>query len=397
MKLKKSGDFLLFLINPLIAAARGFVNIRNRQSLFVIMGWFLVFGMGLSDLNELADSYSYIHEFRLAQNMDFHQYKSMLEDYLTFESNTKDIYTLTVTFLISRVTDNYHVLYIFYALVFGCFYLMSLKILLRYPISNDVVFYALLFIFCFSNPIFNINGVRFWTAAWICVYSTLSFIVDKKYWKLLLLLIIPLIHISALIWVMLVLIYIITKRFQKVWVVLFLLSSFFSIVSYLDIVSSNINVLPPVIQAMIHSYIESDRAQEIMEGSNLPLYATILSNLPGYFRLILSYILIVYSGKINRTKISSNLFTAYLVVGSFVNYTASVPSVGVRFQHLTYPLLVILWAMNDDYLVKYKKLFYFVPVVYAYSILYWLRYMASITYLDIYIAPLPYSIIKYLF
>ena len=396
MRANNQGGFLLLLVNPLLAAIRGFVNIRNRDSLIVIFGWFLVFGMGLSDLNELADSYSYIRDFQLARGMDFSQYQSQIEEYFSFNSNIKDIYTLTANFFISRFTDNYHFLFLFYALVFGFFYLQSLKILLRYPIHSNLVFYSLLFIFCFSNPIFNINGVRFWTAAWICVYSTLRLVVDKNYWSLLLLLITSLIHITAIIWVILIGIYLVTKGFQKGWVVLFIISSFISAVSYLDLFSDYTDYLPPIVQSMIQSYTESDRAQEIMEGGQSPLYATILLNLPGYFRLILSYILIFNLRSITKEKESSTLFSAYLIVGSFVNFTASIPSVGVRFEKLTIPLLVILWAMNYKSLSKHNNLFYFVPVVYAYSILYWVRHMASITEIDLYIAPLPYTIFKYL-
>ena len=396
MRSNKGVGILLFLINPLLGAIRGFVNIRNRDSLYYIFGWFLVFGMGLSDLNDLADSYRYIQDFRLACTMDYHQYISMVKEFFTYDTEIKDLYVISTNFIVSRFTDNYHYLFLLYAFVFGFFYIKSLELLLRYPIKNDWVFYSLLFIFCFSNPIFNINGVRFWTAAWVCVYSTLSFILDNKYWKLLLLLIAPLIHISSIIWVLLIIIFLLTRKVQEVWVVLFIISSFISAVSYLDILSDNTNNLPPIIQAMIQSYTESDRAQEIMEGGQSPLYATILLNLPGYFRLILSYILIFNLRSITKEKVSSNLFSAYMIVGSFVNFTASIPSVGVRFEKLTIPLLVILWAMNYKSLSKHNNLFYFVPVVYAYSILYWVRHMASITEIDLYIAPLPYTIFKYL-
>jgi hypothetical protein len=196
--------------------------------------------------------------------------------------------------------------------------------------------------------------------------------------------------------VILIGIYLVTKGFQKGWVVLFIISSFISAVSYLDLFSDYTDYLPPIVQSMIQSYTESDRAQEIMEGGQSPLYATILLNLPGYFRLILSYILIFNLRSITKEKESSTLFSAYLIVGSFVNFTASIPSVGVRFEKLTIPLLVILWAMNYKSLSKHNNLFYFVPVVYAYSILYWVRHMASITEIDLYIAPLPYTIFKYL-
>lgn len=396
IKSNSSFDYFLLLVNPFLAAVEGFLTIRNRKPLFIIFSWFLVFGMGLSDLNDLADSYRYIQDFRLACTMDYHQYISMVKEFFTYDTEIKDLYVISTNFIVSRFTDNYHYLFLLYAFVFGFFYIKSLELLLKFPIKNDWVFYSLLFIFCFSNPIFNINGVRFWTAAWVCVYSTLSFILVNKHWKLLLLLIAPLIHISSIIWVLLIIIFLLTRKVQEVWVVLFIISSFISAVSYLDILSDNTNYLPPIIQAMIQSYTESDRAQEIMDGGKTPLYATILSNLPSYFRLVLSYLLIFNRGSITKEKVSSTLFSAYLIVGSFVNFTASIPSVGVRFEKLTIPLLVILWAMNYKSLSKHNNLFYFLPVVYAYSILYWVRHMASITEIDLYIAPLPYTIFKYL-
>ena len=80
---------------------------------------------------------SFITESRYS----FDEYIRIIQEYFCFESDIKDIYTISVNFLVGIfTTTNYHWTYFIYALVFGVFYIKSLQILLRYNIGNKVVF-----------------------------------------------------------------------------------------------------------------------------------------------------------------------------------------------------------------------------------------------------------------
>ena len=218
---------VLFLLNPFISAIASLKNIRDGVSHKFLYLWFLIFGIGFCAVNEAADSFRYVEDFLIESQYSWAQYIQEVKEWATFESNIKDIYTLTVNFIVGHFSSNYHWTYLIYAAVFGFFYIKSLKIFLKHQmVNNEIVFYALLFMFCYSNPIFNINGVRFWTAAWIGVYVALNVFVEKKYRMIPLLLLLPMVHGSSVIWVVIMLVAFLLCRFQKVTIGLYIASSF---------------------------------------------------------------------------------------------------------------------------------------------------------------------------
>lgn len=389
----------LFFLNPFLSAIVSLKNIRDGVSHRILYLWFLVFGIGFCAMNEAADSFRYVEEFMMESQYTWGRYLLEVKEWATFESNIKDIYTLTVNVLVGKFTSNYHWTYLIYAAVFGFFYIKSLKIFLKHQmVKKEIVFYALLFMFCYSNPIFNINGVRFWTAAWIGVYVALNLFVERKYRMIPLLILMPLVHGSSVIWVVIMLAAIILSRFQKVTIGLYLASSFVSAVSYLNILNDYSYMLPQFMQNQIWSYTESEMALERLAGISEygAAYADFLIALPGYFQILLCILLILNRKEIYQNKKAGILMTVMLALAAITNFLSGIPSMG-RFQAFVIPFLVIVWSMNHDILKKYDRYFYAVPILYAYSLLYWYRHMSSVTELYLYIFPAPLTAINYLF
>lgn len=400
MQTKSVGsNLILFFLNPFLSAIVSLKNIRDGVSHRILYLWFLVFGIGFCAMSEAADSFRYVEEFMMESQYTWGRYLQEVKEWATFESNIKDIYTLTVNVLVGKFTSNYHWTYLVYAAVFGFFYIKSLKIFLKHQmVKKEIVFYALLFMFCYSNPIFNINGVRFWTAAWIGVYVALNLFVEKKHKMLPLLILMPLVHGSSVIWVAIMVAAIILSRFQKVTIGLYLASSFVSAVSYLSILNDYSDMLPQFMQDQIWSYTESEMALERMAGISQygAAYADFLIALPGYFQILLSILLILNRKEINQNKEAGILMTVTLALAAITNFLSGIPSMG-RFQAFVIPFLVIVWSMNHDVLKKYDKVFYAVPILYAYSLLYWYRNMSSVTELYLYVFPAPLTTFHYLF
>lgn len=395
----RASKAILFILNPFISAIFSLKDIRDGVSHRFLYLWFLIFGIGFCAISEVADSFRYVEKFMIEHNYTWSQYMMEINEYFTFESNIKDIYTLTVNFFVGRFTNNYHWTYFIYAAVFGFFYIKSLKIFLRHNnVSNNIVFYALLFMFCYSNPIYNINGVRFWTAAWIGVYVALSVFVEKDYKKLPLLILLPLVHGSSVIWVVIMAIALLLSRFQNITIGLFIASSFVLAVSYLNIMNDYSYLLPQFLQNQIWSYTESEMALKRLSGVSQygKAYADFLIALPGYFQILLSYLLILNRKEINRDKRAGYVLTIMLALAAITNFLSGIPSMG-RFKALVIPMLVIVWAYNYRILKKYDKYFNVVPFIYAYSLLYWYRRMSAISELYLYIFPAPLTVIKYLF
>lgn len=376
----RASKAILFILNPFISAIFSLKDIRDGVSHRFLYLWFLIFGIGFCAISEVADSFRYVEKFMIEHNYTWSQYMMEINEYFTFESNIKDIYTLTVNFFVGRFTNNYHWTYFIYAAVFGFFYIKSLKIFLRHNnVSNNIVFYALLFMFCYSNPIYNINGVRFWTAAWIGVYVALSVFVEKDYKKLPLLILLPLVHGSSVIWVVIMAIALLLSRFQNITIGLFIASSFVSAVSYLNIMNDYSYLLPQFLQNQIWSYTESEMALKRLSGVSQygKAYADFLIALPGYFQILLSYLLILNRKEINRDKRAGYVLTIMLALAAITNFLSGIPSMG-RFKALVIPMLVIVWAYNYRILKKYDKYFNVVPFIYAYSLLYWYRDRKSV-------------------
>ena len=198
-KVNKSGKIGLFLLNPFMSAIMSLRNIRDGYSHKLLYAWFLIFGLAFCAVNENIDSYYYAQTFVEESHYSWIEYTREIAYWFSFEGSTKDVYTLTVNYLVGQFSDNYHWVFFIYAIVFGLFYIKSLKIFLKCSKRSDWLFYILLFMFCFSNPILNINGMRFWTAAWIGVYVGLKLFVEKQYRYLPLLLLMPIIHGSSVI------------------------------------------------------------------------------------------------------------------------------------------------------------------------------------------------------
>lgn len=394
----KSDKIALFLLNPFLSVIRAIKDIRDGFSHKILYAWFIVFGVGFCAVNERADSYRYVEYFNRECHYSWNRYTHEIAYWLTFEGETKDVYTLTVNYFVGQFTDNYHWTFFIYAIVFGFFYIKSLKIFLKYAQRNDWLFYMLLFMFCYSNPIFNINGVRFWTSAWIGVYVGLKLFVEKQYRYLPLLLLMPIIHGSSVIWVALLGVAWLSRYFQSIWIVLFMASSFVSAMTYLPLMDRYTDMLPQFMQNQIWSYTESEMAQERLAGHSVygKAYADFLMALPGYYGILLSYLLVLNRKEINTTEAKKTLFTVFLALSAMTNFLSTIPSVG-RFRSMVIPFLIVIWIQNVDVLKKYNKLFYAIPILYAYSLLYWYRHMSSVTELYLYIFPAPFTIIKYLF
>lgn len=390
--------FIFFLLNPFLSAVYSLKNIRDGISHRFLYLWFIMFGIGFCANVRAFDSFRYVEKFYTESRYSFDEYIRIIQEYFCFESDIKDIYTISVNFLVGIfTTTNYHWTYFIYALVFGVFYIKSVQILLRYNIGNKVVLYALLFMLCFSNPIFNINGVRFWTAAWIGCYVLLNVVFVGKKKSLALLLLLPLIHASMIIWIAITCCCLLFCRFRKVSIVLFVVSSFVSAASFVGVLENYSDILPPFLQNLVYSYTQSSTALDRMNGHSEygALYADILNALPKYFHLLLGYLLVFNQKSVNRNN-SGQLLTIYLLIAAVTNFLSGIPSVG-RFQYMTIPFLAILWAKNYCVLTKYNRLFYLVPLLYAYNILYWCRYMSGVTELGLYLYPAPVTIIRFLF
>ena len=385
---------ILFLICPIIAFLYSLQDVKTRSSYLVFFLICILFGwMFVADF-EAADSFRYKNEFlSFAVSPDYNM-KFALESYFSENSLDKDIYHKCLYWLAAKIGgNNYHFFFLLGAVVFSFFFLKSMKYVTDNP-NFQQGFYCmvLLFLFAYSNPIFNINGIRFWTASWVGVYVLFKLVVDHNYWYFLLLVLLPTMHISMfLLWAVFALSWLLRSHINGLIPLLFI--SFLISASSLLLVNYFQSFLPPVLYKLIWSYTQSSNALDRLNSEGV-LYAQVLNYLPTLLLMLMTFLLI-YNHKKIVSKKSREVFGFYLAFFTIINFLSAIPSVG-RFTYLTIPFLIYVWVDNFEITRKYNKYVLLVPVAYAYSFLYFIRNMSAVSDTVFYLTPLPFQIFYHL-
>ena len=368
---------ILFLLWPFAAFLYALKDIKSNSSYFIFAGFCVLFGVTFIAQNEGADSFRYVESLRQF-SMEGADIWSIIAEYFTFDTNIKDLYIYVMYYLTSLFTSsNYHVFFLFVSLVFSYFYLKSMRFVTgNASFSNTLPMLLLIFLFTYSNPIFNINGVRFWTTAWVAVYLVFQVVVRQRKEYMFFLFLLPLMHAAYTMFVIFFFVIYFACKNLNVLSWLFIVSLFFSDVAY-NYMDNITPYLPTFLRNMVWSYTESDNALAKMDGLG-PSYARLLNALPHYFIVLLIILFIRERKRIQTDKSSKRMLLFLLGYQSLVNLCVFIPSMS-RFNELSIPLVVYIWVNSYEVMKKYNKILYLIPFVYAYSLRYWLKNMLSIS------------------
>lgn len=396
------GNFIiklgLFLFNPILGFITSLMQIKSKSSYIVFFLFSFIFGISFvvpSDKHSgyTGDGVTYRLKFEKMATYKTTDFNYIVNDYLEFDEGDKDFYVLATSFLVSRFTSNYHWVFGIFAIVFSFFMLKSLRFLTEEnKYQNSFYCFLLATMFIMSNPIFNINGVRFWTAAWVGVYCLFHIFKnnDKRY--LVLACVTPFIHVSFFVYLVVLLIALLFKKYNKVWIVLFCLSFFISEISILLLESAE-SYLPDFVSRMIRLYTDPEIMS--MKEEKKVWYAAIFSFPP---RLIVNLmILFFYKNRnfIKENRTSYNLYLFLIVWMTFVNFTMLVPSLGGRFFQLAIPIITYIWLtiFNGKKYTKWIIAFY---IAFAASYLYFIKLIFKVTEIEFYVTNPFYLIYSYL-
>ena len=244
------------------------------------------------------------------------------------------------------------------------------------------------------NQIFNINGMRFWTAAWIAVYAIFQIFKNNNKKYFLLALTTPFFHGAYWIYLVVIIIAYFFKKYSKLWVVLFFISFLVSNIS-IDFIYSLTDKLPPFLADMALSYTDPEYVELRRASLASSRFAKIFNFLVRFYLNLMVYLFIRNSKTINNNPKTQNLFSFLLVWMTFVNFTMPVPSLGGRFMTLSYPLIAYIWLVNFKG-KKYTKILYAMPFVLLFSFYTQLQYYNMVLDPVFYISSPFYLIYKYL-
>lgn len=329
---------LLFLIWPFGSLIYAIRNLsKNPVLIFILIGFF--YGITYNFISE-SDMTTYIKEF---QNINSWNYNSLVN--AINSGQYSDYYTITLSFIISRFTENGKIYIGIALLIYSIFYFKSVFLILKnINISGSKTLYLLIFASFFYITLFYANSLRFYTAMYVFIYSILQLLINKNLKASFLILLTPFIHFSFYLPTALYALFIITGR-KRILAIMLFISSFFigQFVNYSEYTKNEAG------QKKISAYTTESGIYD-MEGKFLSNRTSIsvrfifyqgIIKYHYYFGLVfLSIVLIKKPLRLSFDNINPQLININLVILSTANLTINWFQ-GERFQNLFMAFLVL--------------------------------------------------------
>lgn len=358
----ESNALLITLLFPFVGLIYSLANWRRSwaKNAFwlacIYTGAILIYCPEGTILGSGADSGRYVLELQ-GMHDNVNSFAEVAQNF--YDGVTNDIFQPTLTFLVSRFTDNGHVLFFFLAIIYGFFYSRNMwyvleKLPTRLP-KGIWVLIAFLFLVC---PIWEINGFRMWTALHIFVYGALPYIIDGKKRKLIWSALSLLVHHSFILPIAILGVYMLLSRSLKRGSLVMTIFFIIYLVS-LMVKTLNISAISEVLTAYMPDYydmrIEGYLDDEVFEKREQALqarslYVVMLTNLKYWsvqVLVLISYISLLRNSTKDNKLIP--LFSFSLLLYSFANIASLTPS-GARYiliaQMFMVPLFILLFSTH---------------------------------------------------
>lgn len=397
MNLNKS--FFYFTLSPLLGIIEAFKNLRNKESIIVIFLFCLCFGfcfnVGTERIEGSSDGIAMRIIFEENKDISTTQFIDYLSEYFEFDTGAQDIYIVTMSYLVGKITNNYHFFFLALACVFAFFQLKCLRYFVKDKnFTNSLICIILTCLFLWNN-IYNINGARFWTAAWIGIYCVFKIFYDKELSYFLLAICTPMIHASFIIFPIIIIVAYLLKNFRNPLIILFCISWVFSIfLQDFQIYFFNNIDLPIAISKKIDYYTDSEYIQSLSKGTGfywVSLLFKILSR--NYINFMI--LLIVSNDKNNNNSNAIHVIRFMLILAIFSNFGMIIPTIGGRFFAVNYALVAYSFlVIFGDY--KYKKLVYLLPFVWFMNLFYLYKDVTDVLDLGFILTPI-FSFFRYIY
>lgn len=302
-----------------------------------------------------------------------------------YDGDTNDVFCSTLQYVVSRFTENGHVFFFVLAVIYGFFYSRNIWYILNRISDQRIrwlwVMVAVFFLVC---PIWNINGVRMWTALHVFVYGAMPYLLEGKKKPLVWSAASILIHHSFIFPIaLLTLFFTIGRRIPSNSRIITVFFAFYIVtltVKNLDLGALNTALqvyLPSFYSDRIDGYVNSDVLGRNLERLAQNSWHVAFFNEVHYW---INQILVVFTYiifKRNSKKLSwlLPLFSFSLLIYGFSNILACVPS-GARYITISQMFMVATFLLTFRYWACDKVLARFIPIVmllFAFSLIFEIR------------------------
>lgn len=354
------GALILFLIWPFALFLSQIKKIRSQQWIgqFALFGVFFGFALVYEDPLSgrlSSDSASYALQLIKMHENPF-RFADLVYSFYNPASGVLDIYQPLVTWLFAIFTDNPKFLFAFFGGFFALFYGHNLWIVYSRISKRVTYFIFILFAFyALINPIWNINGVRMWTAAQVFVFAMLNLFVlsNRKYW--IWMIVSVLIHFSFFLPVAAFLLFKYLPKKESVFITFYLISLTINEIDLFQFRTS-LSFLPQILQPKVESYT----SERYAEGLDLAMAQT-----NWYVRLQSTFSVIMINLWVIMLYLKRNLwrhafpryfsfFLYLLLLGGIANILSNVPS-GSRFlvvSDMLFMALILIIYGNTNLKIK---------------------------------------------
>src|SRR5690606_22893488 len=325
----KRNTIVIAMIWPTIGLIMALKHYNKFNTKNIILVFCLLYGFTFV-INEKMDGDRYAERLKNDYGKPFSD--SAFNEHITglYETSLDFVQPL-INFVISRVTDSHHVLFAVYALVFGYFWLKSIDFVnKRFQMDRNelTILYTIFFISLI--PIFNINGFRMWTAAWIFIYGALHVVVNKDWRYLLISLAACTVHFSFLTANVILILWFFLGNHKWVYLSLALITFAISELD-LSVVRSYAQMISPALESKANAYASDAYADNVAQLRGNDVWFMQLSPILTRYLLLFNLLFMIFvSTKKKLPKSELNLLSFTLLFLAYANIASLVPS-GGRF------------------------------------------------------------------
>ena len=344
--------YLLFILWPLLSFFIAFYEYRSTWAKNIVWLFVAFFGYTMVISHEGMDANRYRDQFIEAAQSNTSTV--VTPDLYAEDNEYLDILAPFLNIIISKFTENYKFLFLVYGLIFGYFFSRNLWLLLdriRYRLT--IISSLILFLFFLVNPIWNINGFRFWTAAQIFVYGTLLFVLEGKKAGLLIASTALFVHFSFMLPLIVLFSYSFLGNRITLYFYFFVFSLFITELN-LEFVRDNLGFLPTKYEHRIESYTSEEYVIKIKSRTEELVWYAKYKNMALKYSIYALLIALYWVGKplIKSKKPIYVLLSFTLLFYGMANIVSLIPS-GGRFISIASALsLAVIFLYTQNYFDK---------------------------------------------
>jgi hypothetical protein len=376
-------DILVFILWPFAILIYRLKTIKDPISKTVFWLFCVFFGFTFilqEDIEGAADSARYVTYLEHVYNNNITGKELFNDLYNTKSADVKfDIYQVIITWFVSIFTDNGKVLFTIFSAIFGYFYVQNLWIIFsKLNKTKGLIIGIFITFFILIIPIWQVNGVRMWTAAHVYLYGILlHFLNNKNKSGLFWVLVSSLFHFSFLLPGFIFILFRFYKPNVKILMILFLIS--FSITEIdLGLIKNNSFLELSIFEEKANDYTNEDYVEIVKEKQeekslNFKVFSFFISFFTLFWIIILYLMRKIISNYLGKDFLK--FFEYLLFFGIFSQLVSSVPS-GGRFLSIFYFLLyglVLILISHSFFIGKYYRLLKLTTPFFIYFILFKVR------------------------